>query len=69
MYLSGAGGKDSRGKSSPPPVATVVDGELSRQYNCPRGAIRLKKSFGLELVEEGMELGIGRLMVNVLRAR
>ena len=52
-----------------PPAAVLVDGELSRQYNCPRGAMLLRKTFGLEKMEEGMDIGVGRLTVTILRAK
>jgi hypothetical protein len=54
---------------SKPPTAVLVDGELSRQYNCPRGAVLLRKTYGLEKMEEGMDIGAGRMTVTVLRAK
>eukprot|EP01047_Picozoa_sp_COSAG01_P004171 COSAG01_NODE_134_length_24525_cov_434.185172_14_plen_1413_part_00 len=47
----------------------LVDGELSRQYNSPLGAVRLSKTFGLEPLEEGVQHGVGRLSVTVLRGK
>ena len=54
---------------SKPPTAILVDGELSRQYNCPRGAVLLRKTYGLEKMEEGMDIGLGRLTVTIIRAK
>jgi hypothetical protein len=54
---------------SKPPTAVLVDGELSRQYNCPRGAVLLRKTYGLEKMEEGMDIGVGRMTVTIMRAK
>jgi hypothetical protein len=49
------------------PLAFPVDGELQRQYSCPLGAIQLTKFYGLELGEPGVEFGLGRLRVQILK--
>ena len=52
-----------------PPRAVLVDGELNRQYNCPNGAVLVRKTFGLEKMEEGMDIGVGCLTVTIIRAK